>query len=572
MSSSRDVSTSSQNHDNKNSSQTPEQASNHATSISIDHKELTCPITNELFFDPVLAMPCGHGFENRASGSLLKGSCPECRQDIVIFGAALDKRRDMDKVLSLRPELYAQVYFNLDHFAEIVEEKGVIVKKNQLTTPIGVRFIKLLQHAANHLNDKAVEGVQKGKNAIEILASTQPGRELLRKDEKIRALISKESLQLKVNDKTIQEWLSLEEVLEQKEQKSSQPAAVSTNGLFASNAASSSVNPPARQAAEPAPADTVWQRVAYGNEDGALQMLRANPRLVEQKGTVISHSGRALENDTPYQIAIREGDEEMAEKIKTIYLEHDPQNVQAILDAQFNEVFPHGHAAHLEAQKAIAAEFERTYLNPLVDAITNASRADLQAALAKRDNGSTLCSSLRTFKEAVHTLAHQEKVFNPYLLDKVFAKRNEKFDAWYVNDQNPDRWLRLDLLWCQGVGREQRYLPANYMQAFCTGLGNINDGQALQRTFTLHNDVTNRDINIFPLDADPDSKLGDDFGVYSYYGRGAWGRAQAGRAAGPVALYKTYVEQKQQNWGAYATRTTPSPVPVTGVFNSVRRG
>ncbi|HSW69928.1 MAG TPA: hypothetical protein VLI69_07265 [Gammaproteobacteria bacterium] len=260
------------------------------------------------------------------------------------------------------------------------------------------------------------------------------------------------------------------------------------------------------------PADNVWQRVVYGKEEGALQMLRGNHRLVEEKATVVDYSGREVDNATPFQAALRAGDDIMAYKIKIIYLEHNPRDGQAVLNAQFNEVFPDGCIAHLETQTTSANNFERNYLNPLVDAITNASDADLQAALNKRDNGSALSRALTVFKNEFDALSRREKVFNPCHLQKVFAKYDKKFNAWY----HPD-WSRLDLFWRQVIGWEERYLPANYAQQFCVGLTKYG---SLPRKFkfSLRNSPIN--LNFFPLDADPSFQLGSDFAIYSINGAG----------------------------------------------------
>lgn len=502
-------------------------------SISIELKDLTCPVTLNLFFDPVLAMPCGHGIENRISSNLLKGSCPTCRQDIMMFGTALDKKNMIDKVLSQHPEWYTQVYFNLDHFAEIVAH-------NQLATLLGQRFIKLLQHAATLLNDKALDGNQKNKTAVEVLTSTYQGRELLRKNEKIQALLTSESRKLKVEGKTIDEWLKGE--VEEKKSL----AVASARGMFAT----------------PSTVDNVWQRVVYGNEDGVLQMLRANPRLVEQKATVIDYSGREIENATPFQAALCTGDEIMAEKIKAIYLVHNSRNGQSVLQAQFNEVFPNGYAAHLAAQTTSANNFERDYLNPLIDAIQNAHAADLQAALDGYDNGSALIQALIAFKYEFNALSCREKVFNPYHLQKAFAKYDAKFEDWYGNVNNPDRWSRLDVFWRQAIGWEERYLSTNYAQAFCTGLSRMVDGhEPLQRILIFHNYITECDVNFFPLDTDPRSRLGIDFTIYSYYGTGGTaGEAHDEESWAPFMyrVYKTYIEQKQQPWERYAARADAS--------------
>jgi len=262
------------------------------------------------------------------------------------------------------------------------------------------------------------------------------------------------------------------------------------------------------------PADNVWQRVVYGNEDGVLQMLRVTPRLVEQKATVTDYSNRAVNDATPFQMALRAGDEIMAKKIKAIYLAANPGEGQAVLDAQFNEAFPNGYAAHLEEQKRSADEFERNVLNSLVAAFYRASVADLKSSLRKRDNGSELCRKLREFKDAFHALSMQEKVYNPNHLRKVF----QEYDDWYDDCDNGPRWLQSNLFWRQVIGWEERYMTANYAQSFCTGLDSmVNYHRPLQRTLTLHNYDTFRDIHLYPLDVDPNSKLGSDFGAYSYY-------------------------------------------------------
>lgn len=481
-----------------------QQASNSALSIPVDLSALTCPITRELFFEPVSAAPCGHDVEKRMSHKVAK--CPTCREKITSFNAARQTWKILDAVLSMHPELCANVYFDFDHFAEIV-------RKGELAKATGLRFIRLLQHSKKHLNNKVEEGAQKGKNAIGILSGTTAGRELIRKDEKIRALISKESMQIKVHGKMIEEWLDPESE-KYEEEKEEKEYGVSGIGFFAG------MN-------QPQPPDTVWRRSAYGEETHALEMIEADPDLVTRKSTTADYSGRILEDVTPYQIALQAGDEVLAEKIRDIYLEHDPENGQSELDTQWNEVFGQGFDVHLEAQKAEAEAFEHDFINPLVDAITNASPDKLQAALDKQfDNGSELCNQLNAFRAACESRSHHEKVFNPFHLLKAFEKYNEKLDPWSVS--------RLRLFWRQVIGFEQRYLPANYAQGFCTGLGNLVENKPLKRTFTLH-DVDNTGVTRFyPIVSPhgPCSGLGFDFACYSYYeAAGAAVRGGLGRAA-----------------------------------------
>jgi hypothetical protein len=325
-----------------------------------------------------------------------------------------------------------------------------------------------------------------------------------------------------VGGKTISEWLAIKE--EAPETAKSAPSA-NPAGLFASSASPE---------ATPQPPDAVYQHVVYGNEEDVLDRIRENPRLVEQKATVVNYSGRTIDEATPFQMALREGDEIMAEKIKTSYLESNPDG-EALLEAQYNEIFPDGYAAHLEEQKQSADSFERDYLDPLIETITNASPADLEAALNKDENGSELCQKLNAFKVTFTALSYRESVYNPLHLIKALDKRESKYSEWYINDDNPHRWLRLDLFWRQVIGWEERYMTANYAQSFCTGLANmIENQQPLRRTLSLHNYDTDRDIPFFPLDTDPSSALGSDFGVYSLFHQHAVGTERYGQAWGGV--------------------------------------
>jgi hypothetical protein len=490
-------------------------------------EEFVCPITATMMFEPVMISGCGHLIEGRMATTLRK--CPHCRngekiQEITVI-AAPALTAILSKTLEADPTLWQEVYLDHDYLAEIL-------RKNELKTPTGERFIKLLENnTEKNLNEKSPDGNEKGKSAIVVLASYRAGRELLRQNEKIRSLASDESKQLSINGKTIFEWVEME-----KEEPEVAPVTASSSGMFASSSSSSSSSRVQMINQVAAPADTVCQRVVYGNEDGALALIRANPTLVTSVETVNDYSGRTVDDATPFQAALRAGDEVMCKKIKDIYLERVPDG-QAELDGQFNAVFPRGYEVHLQEQQTSADQFERDYLNPLVDAMTNASRADLEAALRKENlvenpsNQSQLFIQLNRFREAFKALALNDKVYNPQHLQKVFEKYNAKFDVWYVNQDNPDRWLRLDLFWRQVIGFEERYMPTNYAQSFCTGLGNmVENNQPLQRILTLQNYDANgnrvADINFYP--ASSSSGLGADVGCYSYYA-GACCLSPAGR-------------------------------------------
>jgi len=106
-------------------------------------------------------------------------------------------------------------------------------------------------------------------------------------------------------------------------------------------------------------------------------------------------------------------------------------------------------------------------------------------------------------------------------------------------------------------------MPANYAQAFCTGLGNIVDRrQPLIRTLRLYNYVTARDINFFPLDSDASSILGADFGIYSHLAlgrrRACGGDVESDGVSAMLTWHplQSYVRQKQSN--CVDLRSSPS--------------
>lgn len=471
----------------------------------IDRKDIICPLSLALFFEPVLAIPCGHAFEKIESQRIKNGKCPCCREDIVMFGRALDKKNMMDKVLAAHPELYAEVYFNLDHFAEVVSN-------NALNTPTGNRFIKLLQHAPPcRLTEKAIEGTQKDKTAIEILITTAQGRQVL--CEKLNHVLTPELLQLEANGKTIADWMKPEEKTPE--------SSVSSNGLFALPQIQSLRYPPRR------PLNNVWQCAAYADEAGVLQRLRENPDLVKEKGTACDFVGRNFIDQTCYQIALRGlPDNDLIKGIKEIYLRAHPDG-QAELDRQYAEVFPHGHDAYIEAQKADVFNFDS-----IINAIKTASREDVRAALNKRDNGSALYHALNEYRLAIMQKMLSED-FNPYHFEKLAELYEAKFDELELKNlsyDHPDHYIYVDLLWRQVVGAVQFYDSPRMGQARCTGLGNIVDnGMAIKRDFKLRNYITNQDIDYFS-DRNSSSRFGLDFAVYSYFGC-AGGRGPRAREA-----------------------------------------
>ena len=149
-------------------------------------------------------------------------------------------------------------------------------------------------------------------------------------------------------------------------------------------------------------------------------------------------------------------------------------------------------------------------------------------------------------------------MFNPQHLITAFELYNSQFDRW--------NWNQRDLFWRQVVGFVQRFLPANCAMDFAQGLYNrVENKERSKRSFNF----TLGDAAIFPLSFGSFSGLGYEGAVLA--GGGAWALASAGlwncAVRGVVAIFKTYVEQKQRSWENYAVRVDPQQSRL--LYNSV---
>ncbi|OGT41240.1 MAG: hypothetical protein A3F13_09810 [Gammaproteobacteria bacterium RIFCSPHIGHO2_12_FULL_40_19] len=529
-------------------------------------EDFTCPVTKSLFFDPVIACntaaTCGHSFEKRECVGKLK-QCPCCREEITLVSPALHTKNTLDEILLGHPKLWQDVYFNLDHFTE------VFTQENGLKTQNGIRFIRLLEHASNHLNDKAIEGTQRGKSAIEILASTLAGRDLLRKKLRIdvsgkfffghhkedAAEISPTSLQIQINGKSIQEWLSIStamEIMQDEEQKARQALfdeaqtitrnlhsdfqrILRSQGLFRTGAAaaghrvfSETVNP-------------TLQKVVYGNEaavKAALESVRSDlaqlAALLSDTGTVKDYSDRTITGMTLLQAAAASGDIDMCLMLKN-YM--SPEEFAT----QLAEIFPKGIEAHEREQQRNTFNFDA-----ILAAIRAANTLDLDAALNKTDNGSVLCRALEEFRHQFSELSNNEKIFNPQHLLRAFEVYNALWNRCEGDSSDRD-YKKRDLFWRQIIGYTQRFMPACYAQAFSQGLYYLVKvdqldswrPEAFKRDLKLRRD----NFSYFPLPIDSRSGLGFDFAIYALM------QASTARRCVPALCRplfpKTFVEQKQ---------------------------
>ncbi|MCX7124592.1 MAG: hypothetical protein NTU49_02320 [Gammaproteobacteria bacterium] len=477
----------------------------------------TCAITHQAFFSQV-QLNCGHNFEDKAIKDWFRrnGTCPCCRADISAFNPVVDDR--LVQTLLTHPEFYKEVYFNLDHFFETVKE-------NKLSTKNAQRIITLLLNAKNHLNEKS-----DGKSAIEVLASTEEGRDVLRHYANVKiideeahyyfgsALIEKENLEIMLDGFSIQAWILMndesyfltEEILSieaiKNEEKKAFEKTLSRHVFFCPKMRDKSDLPYSHLT------NTLLQKIVYGDEKSLKSMLSSFKRdraalrlLLTSLGAVVDYSGRDISNFTLLQAAAAVGDKKMCEIIMPYF--YFIQNGSEEITAQVMEIFTDGMEVYFERQKNISATV--FLLNNIKLAINEATESDLDSGLLKQNNSSILCNqALPEFREDCKKLFSNDLAFNPQHLLLALETYEKKADQW--SGSNAVKQKKQTLFWRQIIGYFQRFLPANYAQVFAQGLYNVVESRnSLLRSFIFGDQP---ECSFFPL-ADDNSGLGFDFAV-----------------------------------------------------------
>jgi|GEM_PF-2087090 len=571
--------------------------------------DFTCPITLQIIFDPVMTH-CGQHIERTASATRLS-KCPCCNNashnqftEVSAF-----YKTTLQKVIQ-ENNLYQDVFFNLEDFKRVVAE-------NKLTTPLGERFLTLLQNATSHLNTKELTRTEtqithpayleipqvtvvetQGKSPIEILAETRLGRDLLRKKLKIvstsseteaasgsekyffgNAEILAESLQTQINGKSIQEWLSMTtamEVMYEEEQKARQAMHDDAKTTFcqlrtqfpqallflARSARSARRAATASRRIPSAAVNQLLQQVVHGEENKVKDALEANKSntaqlselLLSDTDTVKDYSDRIITGMTLLQAAAAAGDidmclmlknymsrEEFAAQLSEIFLEEIEQqrntfNFEAILEAILTAILTATPENLDDALNKIGAEFTQS-----------------DSARTKPDRELSLIEALNRFREQFAQHSHNEKIFNPQHLLRVF----EVYDAlWDQCDRRADidrDYKKRDLFWRQIIGFCQRFMPACYAQAYSQGLYYLVKVKqdTSWRPETFKRDLKLRDdaSSYFPLPRDSRSGLGFDFAIFSCWAGPNSGRRRL-RSQVACMFLETFVEKKHQAFRA----------------------
>ena len=508
---------------------------------AITSEAYLCPITLEVMFEPVgleidnqkTNGDCKHKFERSAITQWLDShkTCPCCKRPVkAIMPADPDYIASLTTAYALPTSTeknntsWSKVNFNLSEFANIV-------KKNEFNTDIGKRFILLLQHAKKHLNEKetAAGDYYQNKSAIEILASTYTGRQILRRHVRKEtpgdginhyyfgnAEISPESLQIKIGGITILNCLyerqNIENDLAQERADflatekqaravlvAQEPAALlhaytKNRDLFFKLNITVSRSPLEA-------VNEILQNVVYGQrskvKEALEQLEQTNPALLQTvlRATatqpIFDYSGRKFENVTILEAAAMVGDVainhryEGAIEIISSYFGYDAESQKA-LEKQLNNVFPDGIEAHTIAQASEENIFSFTII---IDAIELASKSELNDIVTnpektrhlwsfkddKNTRGNTLIKAFNQFREQFTNRALSEKIPSLQHLLCALTRYKEKFDAWSGDEGT--KWMKRILFLHQIIGFIQRFLPAHEAQVFARGPSETIEGR-----------------------------------------------------------------------------------------------
>jgi len=305
------------------------------------------------------------------------------------------------------------------------------------------------------------------------------------------------------------------------------------------------------------------EAVLHGDIKMVRDILDAAPELLLKIGTATDLSARTFIG-TPLQAGISAGDVTFNQnniglvEIMMEYLKrHDPENYQTIFTEQALTLFDESLRVYVcKQEKEIARLCKlgselasndsrqteingkikeaqarvRNYTNALIskdlktivethiqaqkdncfigfddaiNAIENASTADIQAVLDDPTIDSPLGNALKQFRTACTQHTHNEKVVNREHLLKIF----ELYDAFYFRVMNTDPdWKKRELFWCHLVGWVERDLAACDAQIFANpGLYDaVENNVRNMRSFNFKFGCG----SIFPLSFDSNSGLG----------------------------------------------------------------
>ncbi len=155
-----------------------------AVAMDVQLASIICPITNEIFFEPKMAVPCGHTFEYDSikKWKAAKNSCPCCRKKIEKLIDAPPLLIEMlENILAKYPHLQNQRYFSLD-----ILHRAVTAKDSNKLDKIIV-FLLLMEDRINFIE-------KNGDSVLRGLSKNSVGAAALERHDKLRAKLNVDSL------------------------------------------------------------------------------------------------------------------------------------------------------------------------------------------------------------------------------------------------------------------------------------------------------------------------------------------------------------------------------------------
>ena len=245
---------------------------------------------------------------------------------------------------------------------------------------------------------------------------------------------------------------------------------------------------------------TTLKHVARGELEEAKAMLDQNPRFVLQSGTVMTRAGLMVCQKTPLEVALGEGDPEMAAMIISYFSQFEGGEREK--ERQLERYRP--LIEHMRNQ-------EPYDLNRLIEIIKNSSAVDVTAALNKdMEHESKLRDALIQFrKDVTPGIVKKPQMHYNY---QTLIHALEIFDLEFDNLRLASGYNHDKLVWRQVIGYLERGLPAIGRFAFARGLRDLVENKMpLERKVAFK--LTD---NSFPDTSSGDDRkgLGFDYGLY----------------------------------------------------------
>ena len=262
---------------------------------------------------------------------------------------------------------------------------------------------------------------------------------------------------------------------------------------------------------------TTLKHVARGELEEAKAMLDQNPRFVLQSGTVMTRAGLTVCQKTPLEVALGEGDPEMAAMIMSYFSQFEGGEREK--EKQLERYRP--LIEHMQNQKPYD-------LTKLIELIKNSSAKDVTAALHKdMEHDSNLRDALIQFRKDVNLsiVKKPQMHYNYQTIIHALEIFDREWDNLYRASGN--NYDKCDLVWRQVIGYLQRGLPAVDRFAFARGLYDLVENKM---KMSLERNVEYKYGN----GSFPDTSSGEDLAGLGF-DYGIWAGGGCGRRGNRVA-------------------------------------